>query len=116
MSKVTKILLSTFGITALVAGSAFCLKEARKVYESQQDAEVFARAYILKNNQNKYIELRNKGTRGAAWTNAAKEVYDSLRVDSLCKKAYFEGAQMVRDSIAKANLNDTVKTVMKSVK
>ena len=120
MSKVTNI-LSTIGIATVVAGSAFCVNETRKIYsrsiERQQAAEVTAKTYILKNNQNKYIELINKGTRGpVAWTNAAMEVQDSMRVDSLCKKAYFEGAQMVRDSIAKANLNDTVKTVMKSVK
>lgn len=29
--------------------------------------------------------------------------WDSIKTDALCKKAYLEGAQMVRDSIAKAN-------------
>ena len=30
--------------------------------------------------------------------------WDSIKTDALCKKAYLEGAQMVRDSIAKANV------------
>ena len=33
------------------------------------------------------------------WENELQLMRDSLRIDSLCKKAYFEGAQMVRDSI-----------------
>mgnify|MGYP006985821713 CR=1 FL=1 len=45
---------------------------------------------FLKNNINKPVEN----------TNEAIAIQDSLRMDSLIKKAYFEGAQMVRDSIA----------------
>ena len=31
--------------------------------------------------------------------------WDSIKTDALCKKAYLDGAQMVRDSIAKAKVN-----------
>ncbi len=40
---------------------------------------------------------------GVSWTAQRKEMEDSLRMDSIIQKAYFEGAQMVRDSIANAN-------------
>ena len=38
------------------------------------------------------------------WGEAYNRMQDSLRTDSIVKKAYFEGAQMVRDSIANTNL------------
>lgn len=71
---------------------------------------------------NRYNKILNNVLSGSTqnnsemWNRELTVMRDSLRVDSLCKKAYFDGAQMVRDSIAKANLNNTVKTVMKSVK
>mgnify|MGYP007069854046 CR=1 FL=1 len=34
------------------------------------------------------------------WQKSRRSVIDSLKIDSIAKKAYFEGAQMVRDSIA----------------
>ena len=34
------------------------------------------------------------------WREECIKMNDSLRIDSVYKKAYFEGAQMVRDSIA----------------
>lgn len=40
--------------------------------------------------------LRNDGV---FWSQEAKEMNDSLKMDSIIQKAYFEGAQMVRDSI-----------------
>lgn len=78
--------------------------------------------YIRENNPNKYFEILEKGVDkrtvegSELWKQAAKEVRDSLRIDSIAKTNYAKGAQMVRDSIAKANLNDTVKTIVKSVK
>lgn len=76
---------------------------------------------MKKHNNNKYVELLEKDFTNEykdydMWKKAAKEVQDSLRIDSIAKTNYAKGTQMVRDSIAKANLNDTVKTVMKSVK
>lgn len=37
------------------------------------------------------------------WQRELDIMKDSLRVDSLCRKAYFDGAQMVRDSIKNAS-------------
>lgn len=39
-----------------------------------------------------------------AWQSELNSMNDSLRLDSVAKKAYFEGAQMVRDSINNAKL------------
>ena len=78
--------------------------------------------YVKTHSPNKYMEILEKSVgkstfSGAeVWQQAAREVSDSLRIDSVARTNYAKGAQMVRDSIAKANLNDTVKTVMKSVK
>lgn len=78
--------------------------------------------YLKKHDTNKYIEILEKGldkathTDSKKWEQAAKEVQDSLRIDSIAKTNYAKGAQMVRDSIANANLKDVVKTVTKSVK
>ena len=38
----------------------------------------------------------------AKWMKEYNKMMDSLKIDSLTKKAYFEGAQMVRDSIKAA--------------
>ena len=57
----------------------------------REDIEV---VYFYKKNTSvtiKYVDIN---------TNEAIAIQDSLRMDSLIKKAYFEGAQMVRDSIA----------------
>lgn len=35
----------------------------------------------------------------ANWKNEYNKMMDSLKTDSIAKKAYFDGAQMVRDSI-----------------
>ena len=35
----------------------------------------------------------------ANWKNEYNKMMDSLKIDSIAKKAYFDGAQMVRDSI-----------------
>ncbi len=78
--------------------------------------------YVKAHSPNKYIEILEKsadkktGTDLKLWEQTAREVRDSLRIDSIAKTNYAKGAQMVRDSITNANLNDTVRTVMKSVK
>lgn len=62
-----------------------------------------AKEIVRKHNPDRYIQILEDGNDCTkAWQKAAKEVKDSLRVDSLCRKAYFEGAQMVRDSINSA--------------
>ena len=42
--------------------------------------------------------------------------WDSIKTDALVKKAYLEGAQMVRDSIAKANLQKIAADSIKKIK
>ena len=65
------------------------------------------------NNLNKEIQMKDSARYNnlvkAGKTNniyvlrdQAKKMNDSLKIDSVAKKAYFEGAQMVRDSLKKA--------------
>ena len=51
----------------------------------------------------KRVEKETNGydnvTKRRVWEKELSDMNDSLRVDSIVKQAYFEGAQMVRDSI-----------------
>lgn len=49
-----------------------------------------------------FLNLR----KGVYWSKEYKEMNDSLKMDSIIQKAYFEGAQMVRDSIAGVKNNE----------
>ncbi len=59
------------------------------------------REYVMERAPYKYHEIENSGvfpkiqTKHDRWKQAAKEIQDSLNIE----RAYFEGAQMVRDSI-----------------
>ena len=75
---------------------------------------------VQTHNPNKYTELLQKGVKECSrdlkiWEQTAQEVRDSLIIDSVAKTNYAKGAQMVRDSIAKANSNN-IKTIIKLVK
>ena len=54
----------------------------------------------------RYNRLINDGKwhNGKYWELEAKKMNDSIKTDSLIKKAYFEGMQAVRDSISKVNI------------
>ncbi len=111
--------LRTFAFTAAAITPFYlinsCVDSNIKVSEKSME-------YVKTHSPNKYMEILEKSVEKATfsgvevWQQAAREVSDSLRIDSVARTNYAKGAQMVRDSIAKANLNDTVKTVMKSVK
>lgn len=53
-----------------------------------------------------------------AWDGNVKAIkyWDSIKTDALVKKAYQEGAQMVRDSITSANLKKIAADSLKKVK
>lgn len=68
-----------------------------------------AKMIVRKHNPDKYIETLENNDCLKGWLKASKEVEDSLRIDSLCKKAYFEGAKMVRDTINSKNIIKSVK-------
>lgn len=50
------------------------------------------------------------------WSNAVKRLEIEREIEYRCKKAYMEGAQMVRDSIANANLKNAGKKAIKVMK
>ena len=95
------------GLGALIAAGTCAMIANRK------DATAESMAYVKENNKDKYIEMFEKGYgdskflfRGA-WRKAENEIRDSLYIDSIARANYAKGAQMVRDSIAKANALET---------
>ena len=61
---------------------------------------------ILQKDRKRYDSLMNDGIHRysfADWQYEVNKVNDSLKADSMIKRAYFEGAQMVRDSLEKGN-------------
>ena len=64
-----------------------------------------ARQYVQIHNPNKYNQvLANKKMGPNKWLIAAKEIQDSLKIDSIAKTNYALGMQAVRDSLAKTKL------------
>lgn len=63
---------------------------------------------IAQKDINRYNKLTKKIAQGkvenntANWMKEYNKMQDSLKIDSLVKKAYHDGAQMVRDSIKAA--------------
>lgn len=114
--------LLPFGFFCIAAGAIGFISVSRTSVKHNTNTSEKAMEYVKTHSPNKYLETLEKGVDKSTykgveiWQQAAKEVQDSLRIDSIAKTNYAKGTQMVRDSIAKANLNDTVKTVMKSVK
>ena len=104
---VNKINMVRLGLGALIAAGTCVMITNRK------DATEKSMAYVKENNKDKYIEMFEKGYgdskflfRGQ-WRDAENEIRDSLYLDSIAKANYAKGAQMVRDSIAKAKTLET---------
>lgn len=108
-------ILCTVGLSLISWSGYQAHRYAMQNFEKSEKAV----KYLKANDSNKYIEILEKGIdkqSGAdIWEQAAKEVRDSLKIDSVAKTNYAKGAQMVRDSIANVK-NNAAKTVMKSVK
>ena len=75
-------------------------------FQYNRDAVKKAKTEIKAKDPQRFARLEKRDNDGLmtkfAWNHELKEMNDSLKLDSLYKKAYFEGAQMVRDSLAKA--------------
>ena len=75
-------------------------------YDKKQIKDISAE--IKEKDPERYFNIINKITDGKLqntrpnWQKELDIMNDSLKIDSLCKKAYFDGAQMVRDSIKTA--------------
>ncbi|MCQ2743383.1 MAG: hypothetical protein MJ230_01120 [bacterium] len=65
----------------------------------------YYKSEILKKDTIKYIELLDRNTKeymsDVDWKRELKKINDSIKIDSMVRKAYYDGAQMVRDSITK---------------
>lgn len=62
---------------------------------------------IQKKDPKRYDSLLNNNFYGRSfeeWVYEEKLMNESIKIDSLVKRAYFEGAQMVRDSIRNAEI------------
>ncbi len=90
-----------WGVTS-VAGTTFC--DATQYLYNIEDS---AKKEIFMKDPARYERLTTKTVSGDLnWSKEAIQMNDSLKMDSIIQKAYFEGAQMVRDSIAGANKNE----------
>lgn len=96
------MIATMWGTTSLLIGGAY-----PSAVNYQIDTEQKAKKEIQIKDPARYERLVEADTihdllrnDGVIWTKEAKEMNDSLRMDSIIQKAYFEGAQMVRDSIA----------------
>ena len=105
--KLEKQILLGWGIAAAAAISAavYC-----SIPNNKFDREEAYREYIKEKAPHKYIEAVEKNL---TWEEAVKQVQDSLRMDSIARTNYAKGQQMVRDSLKRATLTDTVKVVSK---
>ena len=80
-------------------------------YNAVKDADKFKsvddlKTEIAQKSPKLYDSLMNDGVQRhsfADWQYEVNRMNDSIRTDSLVKRAYFEGAQMVRDSLNKEN-------------
>ena len=75
-------------------------------YNYDKDIVATAKTEIKMKDPQRYARLAQKDEDGKLskflWSRERDKMNDSLRIDSVAKKAYFEGAQMVRDSINNA--------------
>ena len=62
-------------------------------------SEIANRDITRFNSINNAISKGDMKNSVANWKNEYNKMMDSLKIDSIAKKAYFDGAQMVRDSI-----------------
>ena len=92
--------LAFSGACLVASGVIYTLTNDAKNYNSTADYQ----QEIMTKDPKRYNKLINTPISARPmsfndWKYEAKIMNDSLKYDSLVKKAYFEGAQMVRDSI-----------------
>ena len=99
--------LKTAGLFALLAVSVAllqkkCAGERIEKYKTEIKSKANSKHFqsMAKEADKKGIILQEQ-----YWSRKLQEINDWLKIDSASKKAYFEGAQMVRDSIAKIKGN-----------
>ena len=116
--------IKVYGLSGLLACStASCetgLHGKKALDESKKDAlETVDYKNLPVNEYDRLLTGEKQVSKSIwAWDNNVKAIryWDSIKTDALVKKAYQEGAQMVRDSIAKANLQKIAADSLKHVK
>lgn len=82
----------TFGVGIISMGVISDLKRPKNT--TSEDIK-HAKEIVKKHNPYKYIEVLENDDCLKSWQQAAKETEDSIRQDSLCRKAYAEGSMLV---------------------
>lgn len=104
--KTSKILSNGYVKCALFAGLIVPVVIAQVNYD--KDVIEKAKKEIKMKDPQRFSRLKKQAEDGKmskfSWKEECEKMNDSLRIDSISKKAYFEGAQMVRDSIANAKI------------
>ena len=107
-----KVGLTLFGL----AGLATC-STIKTINDGKETTKEMAQSkkIIKKANLEKYVEiLESPDAKNAeVWHKAAKQIQDSLKIDSIARTNYAKGQQMIRDSIKKAALSDSTKILQK---
>lgn len=89
-------------ISGLIIGGAIFYNQTQK--KKNKISEKIANKDINRYNAiNQNIENGKMRNTYANWLEEYNRMQDSLKIDSIAKKAYHEGAQMVRDSIKNAS-------------
>lgn len=98
-------------IMGLCAAGSLCAIGSTIKNSVEQDKKVITNISqeIKEKDPNRYLKITGNIASGKFknqpqnWQKELELMNDSLKIDSLCKKAYFDGAQMVRDSIKNAS-------------
>lgn len=97
-----------FAVCATVVGLGVAAYTIRDGVEYDKTCIKNISGQIKEKDPERYFNIINKITDGKLqntrpnWQKELDIMNDSLKIDSLCKKVYFDGAQMVRDSIKTA--------------
>lgn len=105
LSKAAEYFGTTLGVI-VVTGCLYGVYEG--IGASREQTSSIQKEMYAKDPERYYKTLEHNKAIGMphhpfAWNKAYDRMQDSLKMDSIIKKAYFEGAQMVRDSIKNAN-------------
>ena len=94
-----------YGALLLTAGavSYMTLKDLPDVISRQKEKNKAERELVKTYNPELYNNFMEKGYGLHSWEEAAKQIQDSLKIDSIARTNYALGMQAVRDSLANAN-------------
>ena len=97
-----------FAVCSTVVGFGIVVSTVKDVIDYNNSCIKNISTKIKEKDPERYLNILNNINDGKLQNskpNWQKELYimnDSLKIDSLCKKAYFDGARMVKDSIKAA--------------